>query len=394
MAGVTKSTNIDTSARITAFLSSFSQNWNALLNIMSTMRLIEKVPGQVMKYKKGTIVLENSVDEGETIPLSLAGVNEVSIGEPTLEKYAKGITAEAILEHGYDDAVALTDEAFINALQKKVTTSMYTFLKTGTLTATYTTWQMAMAMAKAHAEEMFDSLDLTASETVAFINRLDLYTYLGGASITIQTAFGLDYVENFMGYRIVFIADSARIPRGTVIATPISNVVAYYINPATTDLAKAELVYEVDGVTPLIGFAVEGKYGNATSVAYAIMGLYLFAEYLDGIAVVKAESSGVLATVTGTSGAGTEVGDSLIKVTSTASVAGSKFYFKAQASTAPSAPSYGEIPDLTGWTLYDGGTDGKDYTLTNGHKMTIIEINGVGQCVGASSAITVVSKTS
>ena len=71
-----------------------------------------------------------------------------------------------------------------------------------------------------------------------------------------------------------------------MIATPINNIVSYFVNPQNSGFAKLGLHYTTDGVTNLIGFAVAGDYDRATGVSYALMGFTLFAEYIDAIAVV------------------------------------------------------------------------------------------------------------
>ena len=76
------------------------------------------------------------------------------------------------------------------------------------------------------------------------------------------------------------------IERGKVIATPVDNIVLYYIDPSESDFARAGLNYTTDNVTNLIGVHTQGNYNTAVSEIFAIMGLTLFAEYLDGIAVV------------------------------------------------------------------------------------------------------------
>ena len=60
----------------------------------------------------------------------------------------------------------------------------------------------------------------------------------------------------------------------------------YYVDPSDSDFAKAGLVYTTDGNTNLIGFHTQGNYNTAVSESFAIMGMTLFAEYLDAIAVI------------------------------------------------------------------------------------------------------------
>jgi len=174
--------------------------------------------------------------------------------EMTIDKYAKAVSIEAIKEHGYDVAIAKTDEAFLYELQDKVTGKFYAYLNTGTLTATESTWQRALAMAKGRVINKFKQIHRTATNVVGFVNVLDLYDYLGGAEITVQTAFGFQYIKGFMGYDTVFLLSDEEIKQGRVIATPVDNIVLYYVDPATSDFSRAGLTFTTDGETNLIGF--------------------------------------------------------------------------------------------------------------------------------------------
>lgn len=381
--------NIGVNPREIDFVARFARNWEALTQIMGITRPIRKEAGAILKYKIGQVTLQSgAVGEGEDIPYSQASVIEKTFAEMTLEKYKKGVSAEAIKQFGYDIAVGKTDDAFLDELQFHVMDKFYTFAKTGTLSNVQNTYQSALAMAKGLVVNKFKALHRTASEVVAFANVLDIYEYLGTAGITVQTQFGFNYMKDFMGINTIFLCADTEIPRGKIVATPVDNIVQYYVDPAMADFAQADLRYTVDGETNLIGFHTAGNYDNMTSNAYAVMGLVLFAEYLDGIAVVTLEANGASnATVTATSEYGGASGKTEFEITSDDHATGSVYYFKAQASTAPSAPAH-LATDLTGWTLIPA--DGI-VTATNGHKATIIEVNGSGQVIGASSAVTVVA---
>lgn len=289
---LTKSANINVAAREIDFVTRFGQNWQHLLQILGIMRPIKKQNGAVLKSKKASIVLQDGkVGEGEEIPYSVASVEEVTYGEMTIEKYAKATSIEAIKEHGYDNAVAKTDRAFLNELQNNVCDRFYTYLKTGSLKSEEATWQKALAMAKGKVINKFKSLHLDCTEVVAFVNVLDVYEYLGDKDITIESQFGFQYIKDFMGYRVVFLLSDAEIEQGTVIATPVENIVLYYVDPSDSDFARAGLVYRTAGETNLIGFHAQANYSTAVSEVFAIMGLTLFAEYLDGIAVVTVAPS-------------------------------------------------------------------------------------------------------
>lgn len=291
---LTKAENISVTARQIDFVSRFTSNVEALMNILGITRLIEEVPGADLRIITGSVAtLEGgtSVGEGEEIPYSLATVTESPILKATLEKYCKAVSIEAIQKYGYDVAVEKTDNAFINKLQNTITTRMYNFLKTGTLTDTEATFQLGLAMARGKVIEKFQSLDLDVSEVVGFVNTSDFYKYLGGAPITTQTAFGMQYISDFLGYRTIFLADNARIPAGKIFATPVENMVCHYVNPANSDYARAGLEFTIDGDTPLLGCHIEGNYRTLVSENTALMGIYLFAEYLDGIANVTVQGA-------------------------------------------------------------------------------------------------------
>lgn len=285
-ANLTKTANVDVAAREIDFVSRFQDNWEALREILGIMRPIRKAPGTVLKSKTASVTLQDTVAEGEEIPYSLASVSEVDYEEMDIEKYAKAVSIEAIKDHGYDVAVALTDNAFLNQLQSNVTGRFYNYLLTGTKTATYTTFQMALAMARGAVLNEFKGMHKDVTEVVGFVNLMDFYSYLGAADITIQNQFGLTYVENFMGYRVIFLCADGEIPQKKVVAVPVENIVMYYVDPSDSDFSRAGLEYTTVGETPLIGFHTQGNYNTAVSESFAIMGLTLFAEYLNGIAVV------------------------------------------------------------------------------------------------------------
>lgn len=282
----TLSANVAVTPREIDFVSRFGANWRALIELLGIMRPIEKQPGAVLKAKTASVTLQTSaVAEGDEIPYSLASVTEVPVAEMGIEKYAKAVTIEAIKDHGYENAVARTDDAFLNELQAKVLGDFYSFLATGTLTGTYSSFQMALAKARGNVINAFRAMHLSMTQVVGFCNINDFYTYLGGADITVQSEFGFNYVTNFLGYGVLFLCADTEITAGTVIATPVENIVLYYVNPATSDFARAGLEFVVDGETPLIGFHTQGNYGHAVSECFAIMGMSLFAEYLNAISV-------------------------------------------------------------------------------------------------------------
>lgn len=294
--GLTTTAQYTTTAREVDFVTRFTENWDALRTILGIMRPIRKAPGtKLISYKAevdGGLKGGTTVAEGDEIPFTKMKVSPVAYGDIEVAKYAKSVTIESVAKYGAEIAVEKTDDAFIVALQNKILGDFYTFLNTGTLTLTPKTWQQALAQAKGKVLAKFMGMDRDVTEVVGFANIEDFYDWLGDKDITTQTMFGLTYIKNFLGYNTLFLLPAKYIAAGKVVATPVENIDLYYVDPSDSDFAKLGLNYTVMGETNLIGVHVEGDYSRATGDMFAIMGMKLWAEYLDGIAVATVTPGG------------------------------------------------------------------------------------------------------
>lgn len=365
---MTGTAQIQVRAREIDFVTSFGQNMQALLDVMGIARMIRKENGSVLRVREASGVLQSGdVAEGDIVPLSQYEVTEKDFDTIKIQKYKKGVSIEAIAEKGYEAAVAMTDEEFTADLQNVVMTKFYDMLKMGSLTSHETSWQMAFAMAIGRVKNKFETMGRTATGIAVWVNTLDVYKYLGAAQITMQTAFGVNYVRNFMGADIMFI--SSQIPENTVIATPLNNIVAYYVDPSDSEFARAGLVYTTDPTTGFIGFHVQGNYDRVISELNAIMGVRLFAEYLDAIAYISVGSSSTqtLGTLTVTSEEGSETGTTKITVSPQLASINGVYKYKTNASAATPV-TYGM--DVKTWTRWDGVSE---IETTNGYHVTVVE---------------------
>lgn len=295
MPGVTTSTVLNTDSALKAreidFVTRFDKNWDALRTILGIFKPIRKEPGTSLvtyeaQMKDETLQGGASVGEGEAIPFTQFKVVESKREDIVVEKYAKSLTLESVSKWGAAVAIEKTDDAFMVELQNKVLKDFYTFLKTGTLKGTQKKWQKALAIAKGAVLNKFAGMNRNVTEVVGFANVMDFYDWLGDKEITVQTMFGLQYIKDFFGFSTLFLLPDDYIPAKTVIATPVENIDLYYIDPGDSDFKKLGLDYTTSGETNLIGFHAGGNYTNATGETYAIMGMKLWAEYLDGVCVV------------------------------------------------------------------------------------------------------------
>ena len=286
-------------AREVDFVTRFNDNWDALRNIMGIMRPIRKAPGtQLISYTADVTLEDGDVGAGEVIPYSKATITQATKDNLTIKKYAKAVPIEDVDKYGAEIAVEKSDDAFLTKLQNVVMGDFYTFLNTGTLTGTATTWQAALAKAQGEVVNKFATMAKDVTSVVGFANILDAYDYLGTADITVQTQFGINYIQNFMGYSTLFLlpatlsSGTTGIARNKVLATPAENIDLYYIDPGDSEFARLGLNYTTQGETNLIGFHAQGNYSTAVGETYAIMGMKLWAEYLDGIANITVSAGG------------------------------------------------------------------------------------------------------
>lgn len=257
-------------------------NLDKLIEVLGVTRKIPMMEGTTMYLYTTTGTLQSgAVDEGEIIPLSKYEQTKKAIGEIKLNKHRKAVTAEAIKKSGLQTALVETDTALIRDIQKDIRKSFFDFLTgdiTDSSTATGVGLQAALANAWGQLQIKFE--DDTA-QAVYFVNPTDMADYLGSANITMQTAFGMNYIENFLGLGTVIM--TSQITAGTFVATAKENIVMYYLTMGG-DVANAfELTTDETGY---IGIKSGYQNEERAQIETLVMdGINFFVEY--GAGVVK-----------------------------------------------------------------------------------------------------------
>lgn len=278
-------TNI--TAREMDFVTRFEKNWDTLREILGIMRPVRKAPGSRLYSYTASVELESGeVGPGNVIPYSASSVEKVGYADLSLLKYAKAVPIEDVVKYGAEIAVQKTDDAFLFELQSNVLEGFYGNLlnNSSALTSKELTFQMAVSIAIGKVRDKFKRMHRNVTDVVVFVNTMDVYTYLGAADINLQSAFGLDYVKNFLGASTLIV--SSEIPAGEVVAIPAENIILYYIDPGDSEFGQLGLNYTVSGETNLIGFHANGNYSTAVGESFALMGMTLWMEYADGEAIV------------------------------------------------------------------------------------------------------------
>ena len=265
--------------RVADFNLQFTGNLQKLTEALGVTRKIAVQEGATLKMLKVTGTLESgTVAEGELIPLSKYTTEEVAVGEVKLNKWRKGTTAEAILKGGYDQAVGATTDKMVKDIQKTIRGDLFTFMATGTGTATGKTLQAALANGWGKLAVLFED---DAVETVYFLNPMDVSDYLGTAQVEMQTLFGMNYIKNFLGLGDVFL--NSNVPKGKYYATAKDNIVLYYVNVGAGDI-KAAFGLTTDE-TGYIGINEYPDKDTARVIDLVMSGVTFFPERKDGIVV-------------------------------------------------------------------------------------------------------------
>lgn len=280
------------------FVSQFTHNsLNKLLEALNVTRKIPMMEGTTMYVYSVTGTLEDgAVPEGEVIPLSQFEAIKTPVGEITIHKWRKAVSAEAIKKSGYDAAVRDTDTALLRKVQGGIRTDFFTFLNgeiSGSITASGENLQSALANAWGKLQVQFE--DDTA-EAVYFVNPEDVASYLANAQITTQTAFGMNYVEDFLGLGTVVM--TSRVTKGTFKATAKENLIMYYLT-MNGDVARA---FELEA-DELGYIGIKSGYQNeerAQIESLVMSGIQFLVEYAEGVI------SGTIGADAGDEGAGDE----------------------------------------------------------------------------------------
>ena len=257
----------------------FTGGLRKFLEAMGVTRKIAVQEGTALKALKVTGTLESGeVAEGKIIPLSHYQTEEVPVGEAKLNKWRKATSAEAILKGGYDQAVGATTDKMVKDVQKTIRKGLFDYMATGTGVASGLDLQSAVADAWGVLQVLFED---DAVSTVYFVNPRDVSAYLGASDVTVQTAFGMNYLETFLGLGTVFMNGS--VPKGKFYATAKENIIAYYVNVASSEIARAfDLTSDETG---FIGISEYADKDAATVNDLVMSGVTFFPERIDGVVV-------------------------------------------------------------------------------------------------------------
>jgi hypothetical protein len=160
-----------TKVREVDFVNRFSDNiLRKLIEALGVTRKVPMMEGTALYVYKTTGTLQpGAVPEGEIIPLSQYQRTKTPVGDITIKKWRKAVTAEAIKKSGYNEAVNETDAKMLSDIQTGIRNQFFTFLngQTGT-PVSGATLQAVIAKTWGNLQVLFEN---DAIEAVHFIKQ-------------------------------------------------------------------------------------------------------------------------------------------------------------------------------------------------------------------------------
>lgn len=260
-------------------LQNFNQDMDQLQEFLGIVSPEVMAAGTALyQYTIDGALDETERAEGDEVPLSKYTLTKGDAIELAPKAYRKLTTAEAVLKSGYERAVVRTDTKMLNDVRGSILADLFGYLANGTGEASGTSFQDALAQTDAVLADAMEENNDAPGTIVHFVNRFDIADYLGKATVSTQTAFGMTYIQSFLGIDNIFV--TSKVDEGTIYATPAENLHLYGIDFGA--LSQAGLSYTTyDG--SLIGVNHEPAYDRVSAQTHVLSGATIIAEILDYI---------------------------------------------------------------------------------------------------------------
>lgn len=260
------------------FIERFNGNVATILGVLGSANVIPMANGSTIKvYATSITEPEDTREEGGIIPLTKVSTELLKTETLDIQFRRKATTFEEIQKVGRENAITKTDEKLLRAEQKRIRTGLVASLADGTASLTAYSLQQALGQAWGKVAAAFDDDDV---DVVGFVNPEDIGDYLGNATITIQTVFGMQYIVDFLGYSVIFV--TAAVDKGTVYATAAQNLNFYYVD-VNGDAGQA-LGYTTDE-TGYVGVKHYVGDERATAETGLVLGIKFIIERADGVVI-------------------------------------------------------------------------------------------------------------
>jgi hypothetical protein len=259
-------------------IAKFESDLHNLLVLLNKEDVNVMAPGTALKiYKTSGSLSTSVVAEKALIPDSAITTDNGSLVELTFGKYRNLVSIEKIAKQGYDVAVGASTASMVKQAQAKARASIVSGMDvTGVVTAEAATFQAKIAKAAGKIAAAFED---EAYTPIFFVNPEDAFDYLGTANITVQTAFGISYIANFMGLGNVVL--DSNVTAGTVFGTACEN-----LDVVAADVTKIDGMELQTDESGIIAIHVGAKYENGAIETVVYSGLKALPVFADRVVKV------------------------------------------------------------------------------------------------------------
>lgn len=269
--------NFDLTPYTNDFVNQFDIRTEGFISFFNLMPLAQ---GVLIKGARASVDLADDMSHaaGTNVSSSSVTLEEVDIAELGFEATEVNVSYQDIQKWGRDVAIDRKDNELFFAvsdhIEDRLVSNLANFAEQE-ITAGYKAG-LAKAKGRVQAQRGFKG-----AQVVAFVNTEDYYDYLAEAeTATAQNLFGMDYVENFLGYSEIFF--SSKVPRGEYYVTARGNLNLAHIPASGPAFASIGLTATENGLVGAKHYLVDKTGDIFTKVHF---GLEAFAERVD--AVVK-----------------------------------------------------------------------------------------------------------
>jgi len=231
----------------------------------------------IKRYKTVVTRGAKQAAEGDIVPLSKVERKPLEPIELKLDPHRRLTTAQAIQRVGAPRALNEADAALVGEIRTDVNTAFFDLItaETAQTVPGGANLQSACAQGWGKLASYYDNKDVTP---IFFVSPLDVADYLGSAVISTQTAFGVKYLENFLGLGTAII--TPKVAKGAVYCTAEENLNGAYV-PQGGDVADAfGLHYDETG---LVGVTHSRADDRASIQTLIMLGVVLYPEDASGI---------------------------------------------------------------------------------------------------------------
>lgn len=266
------------------FVNQFDIRTEGFINFFNRISVAQ---GTLIKGTRATAELADDMthEAGTNVSSSSVTLEEVDIAEISFEATEVNISYQDIQKWGRNTAIERKDNELFFAVSDHIEDRLVANLDNFAgeeITASYTAG-LAKAKGKVQSQRGFKG-----SQVVAFVNTEDYYDYLAdNAPATAQNLFGMDYVENFLGYSEIFF--SSKVAKGSYFVTARGNLNLAHIPASGPAFASIGLTPTENGLVGAKHY-LEDKTGDIFTKVH--FGLEAFAERVDAVVKVTVTPNG------------------------------------------------------------------------------------------------------